>query len=102
MSGETKAPADMNRLELLAYVQQLQSACKFMRGEVAKAEGNAVLTIAALVQAAGGKLIVKKQHAAEAVSMQISRAVDEEGNFIFEVRVKPTDPETFNNENIHG
>lgn len=85
-----KMPHDMNRAELLAYVNMLEQKVEFLNATVRKAEADAVVTVAALVRLQGGEAIIPIEIIAEMSKYQIARVTrQEDQTTVFTVRKKP-------------
>lgn len=84
-----KAPEEMSRTELLAYVQMLEAQVMFVNASLRKLEADSLVTVAALVHVQGDQAIVLPGVLDEIKEYQIARTQREDGATIFEMRRKP-------------
>lgn len=87
---EPKAPDQMSRNELLAYVQMLEAQVMFVNASLRKLEADSLVTVAALVHVQGDQAIILPSVLDEIKEYQIARTQREgDGATIFEMRRKP-------------
>lgn len=86
-------PEDMSKAELLGYCKMLEMMSRRLQQHLAVQGRDAVNTIATIVLAAGGHVIITKEMQDRVQGMQMGRAVLEDGSISLDLRDQPTEPE---------
>ena len=82
-----------SREELLERIGRLERELDAIKHAAYKQQRDAITSIATIILAAGGEVVIRAEHSQRAPGMQLGRAVLDDGSIHFIVRDTPTEPE---------